>query len=80
MKKKVLIIFLFVLFALPIPIAVAGFGMCFIWFLASLMKGVSFGEIIIALFGVIVGSTYLVSYIFALTKTWKQKRISIKTF
>lgn len=80
MKKKVLIIFLFVLFALPIPIAVAGFGMCFIWFLASLMKGVSFGEIIIALFGVIVGSTYLVTYIFALTKTWKQKRISIKTF
>ena len=80
MKKNVLIIFLFVLFSLPIPIAIAGFGMCFIWFLASLMKDFSFVEIITALIGVIVGSTYLVTYIFALTKTWKEKKLSIKTF
>lgn len=80
MKKKVLIIFLFILFALPIPIAIAGFGMCFIWFLASLTKGATFIEIITALLGVIVGSTYLVTYILSLTKTWKEKKLSIKTF
>ena len=80
MKKNVLIIFLFILFALLIPIAIAGFGMCLIWFLASLINGVSFVEIITALFGVIVGSTYLVTCIFSLTKTWREKKFSIKTF
>lgn len=80
MKKKASIIFLFVLFALPIPISVAGFGMCLIWLVISLIKGVTFVEIITALFGVIIGSTYLITYIFALTKTWKEKKISIKTF
>lgn len=78
--KKALIIFLFILFALPIPIAIAGFGMCLIWFVFSLMEGLSVVEIILALLGVIVGSTYLVTYLFALIKTWKEKKISIKTF
>lgn len=80
MKKKILIIFLFVLFALPIPVSAIGFAMCFIWLLASLLIGVSFVEIISALFGVIVGATYLVTYMYALTKTWKEKKLSIKTF
>ena len=68
MKKNILIVCLFILFALPIPIAIAGFGMCLIWLMASLIKGVTFVEIITSLFGVMVGLTYLITYIFALTK------------
>jgi hypothetical protein len=80
MIKNILIIVLFILFALPIPIAIFGFFMSFVWLLGSLMQGFSLVEILSALFGVMVGSTYLVTYIFALTKTWKEKKLSIKTF
>lgn len=80
MKKKFLIIFLFILFALPIPIAILGFLMSLLWFLSSALLGFSPVEIITALFGIIIGSTYLVTYIFALKKTWKEKKISKKTF
>ena len=80
MKKNILIVCLFILFALPIPIAIAGFGMCLIWLMASLIKGVTFVEIITSLFGVMVGLTYLITYIFALTKTWKERKITLKTF
>ena len=80
MKNKIIIIFLFLIFALPIPVAILGFGMSFVWFLALILKGTSFIEFITALFGVIIGSTYLITYLFALTKTRKEKKISIKTF
>lgn len=80
MKKKLFIILLFILFALPIPIAILGFAMSFIWFMASLVKGSSFVEIITALCGTIVGATYLFTYISAFIKTWKEKKICVKTF
>lgn len=80
MTKKTLIIFLFILFALPIPVAIAGFVLSLLWLLSSLVKAVTFIEIITSLFGVIIGSTYLVTYVFALKRTWKEKNLSIKTF
>jgi len=43
-----------------------------------LLKGFSFIEIIMALLGVIVGSTYIVTYIYVLTKTWREKKLSIE--
>ena len=80
MKKKILIACLFILFAFPIPVAMLGFFMSFVWFSGSVMHGFSFVEVITALFGVIVGSTYLSAYIFSLTKTWKERKITLKTF
>lgn len=80
MKKNILIMVLFILFAFPIPIAMLGFLMSFVWLIGSLVQGSSFVEILIALFGVIVGSTYLITYIFALTKTWKERKLTLKTF
>lgn len=80
MKKNILIIVLFILFALPIPIAILGFLMSLVWLFGSVVMGLSFVEVITALVGVIVGSTYLITYIFALTKTWKIRKITLKTF
>ena len=80
MKKKIIIISLFVVFALPIPVAMLGCLLTTIWFLASLIKVTSFVEIISALIGVLIGATYIISYIFALNKTWKEKKFSIKSF
>lgn len=80
MKNNILIIIIFVIFALPIPIAILGFLVSFIWFLASIVKGSLFVEIISAFLGVIVGSTYLVTYIYSLRKTWKKRKITVKTF
>ncbi len=80
MKKKVLIISLFVVFALPIPVAMLGWLLTSIWFLASLIKLTSFVEIICALIGVLICVTYIISYIFALNKTWEGKRFSVKSF
>ena len=80
MKKKILIISLFAVFALPIPVAMLGCLITTIWFLASLIKVTSFVEIISALIGVLIGATYIISYIFALNKTWKEKKFSLKSF
>ena len=80
MKKKIIIISLFVVFALPIPVAMLGCLLTTIWFLASLIKVTSFVEIISALIGVLIGATYIISYIFALNKTWKEKKFSLKSF
>lgn len=80
MKKKILIISLFTVFALPIPVAMVGCLLTTIWFLASLIKVTSFVEIISALIGVLIGATYIISYIFALNKTWKEKKFSMKSF
>lgn len=80
MRKKVLIIAIFVVFAVPIPIAMLGCLMTAMWFLSSLIKVTSFVEIISALIGVLIGATYIISYIFALNKTWNEKKLSIKSF
>lgn len=80
MNKKSIILFLCILFALPIPIAILGSGISCIWFLSSLLTGASFIEIIAALFGVIIGSTYVVTYVVSVVKTWKEQKVAIKTF
>lgn len=80
MKKKVLIVSIFIVFALPIPIAMLGCLMAAMWFLSSLIKVTSFVEIISALIGALIGATYIISYIFALNKTWNDKKFSIKSF
>ena len=80
MKKKILIISLFTVFALPIPVAMLGCLLTTIWFLASLIKVTSFVEIISALIGVLIGATYIISYIFALNKTClKDKNFEYKS-
>ena len=71
---------LFILFALPIPVAMLGSLMALLWFVNSIIKLSSFLEIITALFGVIIGTTYIVTYIYSLNKTWENKKISLKTF
>lgn len=80
MKNKILIVFLFVLFAIPIPIAMFGSLLTLIWFVGSIIKESSYIEIIMSLFGVVIGITYVVTYIYSLIKTIKNKQISFKTF
>lgn len=80
MKKKVSIILLFILFALPIPVAILGFLLSFIWLFASFIEYISFIEILTALFGTLIGGTYLFTYIFAFSKTWKENKTTSKTF
>lgn len=80
MKNKILIVLLFILFALPIPVAILGSLMTLLWFLSSTIKLSSFLEIIMAFLGVVIGTTYIVTYIYSLNKTWKNKKISVKTF
>ena len=80
MKKKILIISFFTVFALPIPVAMLGCLVTTMWFFASLIKVTSFVEILSALIGALIGATYIISYIFALNKTWKEKRFSMKSF
>lgn len=79
MKKKVLIVVLFVLFALPIPVAVVGAVISFAGFIGAAIHR-SLIELAVALFGIIIGSTYLFTYISALTKTKKEGKVSAHTF
>ena len=80
MKKKTLIIFLFILFGLSIPIAMLGSLMTLLWFVGSIIKGSSFVEIIMSFLGIVIGTTYIATYIYSLNKTLKIKKISPKTF
>lgn len=80
MKNKALTICLFILFALPIPVALLGGLLTFMWFLGSLIKTTSFLEILLAFFGIVLGYGYIFTYWYSLNKTKKEKRVSIKTF
>ncbi|MBE7014147.1 MAG: hypothetical protein E7419_02935 [Ruminococcaceae bacterium] len=80
MKNKPLIIFLFILFALPIPIAMSGSLMMLLWFIGSVITKLSFVEIFMSFLGMMIGATYIITYIYSLYKTWKNKKISFKTF
>ena len=77
MKTKILIIFLFILFAIPIPLSILG---TWLWYLISATESGPFVLTALSFLGVIVGSTYLVTYTYALIKTWREKKLSIKTF
>lgn len=78
MKKKILIIF--ILFALPLPIAMLGSLLSLLWLVSSILKGSSLIEIMTALIALIIGTTYALTYMFSLNKTWGEKKFSIKTF
>lgn len=80
MKNKILIILLFIVLAFPLPIALLGSLMSFLWFLSSIMKGSSVIEIVMAIIGTIIGATYILTYVISLIKTWNEKKISFKTF
>lgn len=80
MKNKILMILLFILFAIPIPISIFGFFFSFIWLLGSLLFERSFLETITVLFCFIIIAAYLFTYVFALKETRKKKKFSIKTF
>ena len=80
MKNKILTILLFILFALPIPIALLGSLMTLVWFIGSMASSLLFLEIIVAFFGLIISTTYIFTYIYSLKQTLKNKKISPKTF
>lgn len=78
--KKILIILLFILFAIPIPISILGFIMAFSWPLGSLLLGRSFLETITTWLVFIIMAAYLYTYVIALRKSWKENKITTKTF
>ncbi len=80
MKNKILIILLFILFAIPFSAAILGFCITFMWLLESLLGGGNFIYTLVALLGAILSATYPATYIFALVKTWKNDKITAKTF
>lgn len=80
MKNKFLIVLLFILFAIPIPIIILGFLFSFIWIASVIIGKLRFVEILSSLCIIVSGITYLSGYIYALSKTWKENRITAKTF
>ncbi len=80
MKRKILTVLLFILFALPIPVALLGFGMCFLWLLSAFMRGCTLIEAFMAILGILLGASYIFTYVFALLKTRAEHKISLKTF
>ncbi len=80
MKNKILIILLFILFAIPIPISILTIPMCVIWILGVLIAEFHFLEIIKALIMIIISTSYLFIYVYALKKTWNENKITAKTF
>ena len=80
MKSKILMILLFVLFAIPIPIAVLGFLFSFIVIAGIIIGELRFVEILSSLCVMASGTIYLLGYIYALSKTREENKITIKTF
>lgn len=80
MKKKLFLIVYFILFALPIPVAVLGCLLSLLWFFGALMDGHFLAETVAAFLGVVIGSTYVFSYLYAAIKTGKESGVSKKTF
>ena len=80
MKNKILIILLFILFAIPIPIAVLCFLFSFVWIACVIIGELRFVEILSSLCVTASGVIYLLGYIYALSKTREENKITIKTF
>ena len=81
MKKRILSIAMFILFALPIPLSLAS------W-IGTLMSVSAIGtvnwsnpdewiQLFIALTAMLLAGSYLITYIFSLSKTFKNKNINI---
>lgn len=80
MKKKILIILLFILFAIPIPIAMVGFLFSFIWIACVIIGNLRLVETLSSLCVIAAGVIYLFGYVYAFSKTRKENRITAKTF
>ena len=80
LKNRIVIIVLFTLFALPVPVAILGSLIALLWLFGSIIAAVSFLEVSVALFGVLVFATYIVTYIFSLNQMRKKNRLSLETF
>ena len=80
MKNKILIILLFILFAIPIPIAMVGFLFSFIWIACVIIGKLRFAEILSSLCVIAAGAIYLFGYVYAFLKTRVENKITAKTF
>ena len=80
MKSKILMILLFILFAIPIPIAAVGFLVSFIIIAGIIIGELRFVEILYSLCVIASGTIYLFGYIYALSKTREENKITAKTF
>ena len=80
MKNKILTILLFILFAIPIPIVILGFLFSFIVIAGVILGELRFVEILSSLCVIASGVTYLLGYIYALSKTREKNKITAKTF
>ena len=80
MKNKILIVLLFILFAIPIPIIILEFLFSFIWIASVIIGKLRFVEILSSLCVIASGVTYILGYIYALSKTRKENKITAKTF
>ena len=80
MKNKILIILLFILFAIPIPIAMVGFLFSFIWIACVIIGNLRLVETLSSLCVIAAGVIYLFGYVYAFSKTRKENRITAKTF
>lgn len=80
MKNKILTILLFILFAIPIPIAIVGFLFSFTWIACVIIGGLRFVETLSSLCVIASGVTYLLGYKYALKKTREDNKITVKTF
>ena len=79
MKKKLLTISFFIFFALPIPMAIFGWFWTSIRFLICIMTDKMLIETVSMFIGAVIGGTYIISYIYALIKTCKLKKITKKS-
>ena len=80
MKNKILTILLFILFAIPIPIVILGFLFSFVWIASVIIGRLRFVETLSSLCVIASGATYLLGYIYALSKTREENKITAKTF
>ena len=80
MKNKITTILLFILFAIPIPISILVIPMSIICIFGILIGELRFFEIINTLLIIIISTSYLFIYVYALKKTWSENKITAKTF
>ena len=80
MKNKIATILLFILFAIPIPISILVIPMSIICIFGILIGELRFFEIINTLLIMIISTSYLFIYVYALKKTWSENKITAKTF
>ena len=78
MKHKILTILCFIAFAVPIPIAAFGCLFSIAWGMVAVNSAV--GSVIIAAIGIVISGSYIITYVYSLSATWKEKTFSYKTF